>query len=235
MIPIDRFTGFLYRALNPVYARDPLSGRGAQVYGGRFNPKGTAALYASLSPVTALREANQVGALQPTTLVAYEADVRPVFDTRDAEALAGFDITPKGLASVSWRDDMIANGECATQTFARRLIAEGFAALLVPSFARGAAPTDLNLVLWRWGDAAPTNSFSSTTKTVSREPPGSFASCASRAWGRRLMTLPVGQQGLGPQNCVVTLFRASSCLLVRRLQSKRTRTQSEICRKASFS
>ena len=83
MIPIDRFTGFLYRALNPVYARDPLSGRGAQLYGGRFNPKGTPALYASLSPMTALREANQVGTLQPTTLVAYDADIRPVFDSRD--------------------------------------------------------------------------------------------------------------------------------------------------------
>ena len=89
MTPIDRFAGLLYRALNPVYARDPLSGRGSQVYGGRFNPKGTAALYASLSPVTALREANQVGALQPTTLVAYEADVHPVFDTRDARRWPG--------------------------------------------------------------------------------------------------------------------------------------------------
>ena len=90
MTPVDRFTGFLYRALNPVYARDPLSGRGAQVFGGRFNPKGTAALYASLSPVTALREANQVGALQPTTLVAYDADIRPVFDARDTKSLAEF-------------------------------------------------------------------------------------------------------------------------------------------------
>ncbi len=148
--------GLLYRALNPIYAREPLSGRGAQVYGGRFNPKGTPALYASLSPVTALREANQVGALQPTTLVAYEADVRPVFDTRDAEALAGFGMTPEDLASAAWRDDMIATGESGTQAFARRLIVAGYAALLVPSFARGAAPTDLNLALWRWGDAAPT-------------------------------------------------------------------------------
>ncbi len=155
MTSIDRFVGFLYRALNPVYARDPLSGRGAQVYGGRINPKGTAALYASLSPVTALREANQVGALQPIMLVAYEADVHPVFDTSDAEALAGFGMTPKDLASAAWRDDMIANGESGTQRFARRLIAAGYAALLVPSFARGAALSDLNLVLWRWGDAAP--------------------------------------------------------------------------------
>ena len=112
-IPTEHFVGLLYRALNPVYARNPLSGRGAALYGGRFNPKGTPALYASLSPVTALREANQVGALQPTTLVAYAADVRPVFDARDAEALEGFGMTPEDLASVAWRDEMIANGESA--------------------------------------------------------------------------------------------------------------------------
>ena len=156
MIPTEHFVGLLYRALNPIYTRDPLSGRGAALYGGRFNPKGTPALYASLSPVTALREANQVGALQPTTLVAYEADVRPVFDTRDAGALEGFGMAPKDLACAAWRDEMIANGESGTQAFARRFIAAGYAALLVPSFARGAAPADLNLVLWRWGAAAPT-------------------------------------------------------------------------------
>jgi RES domain-containing protein len=156
LTPIDSFTGFLYRALNPVYARDPLSGRGAQLYGGRFNPKGTPALYASLSPVTALREANQVGTLQPTTLVAYDADLRPVFDTRDTGFLARFDMTSRDLASITWRDEMMTNRESQTQKFARRLIAAGYAALLVPSFARGASSTDLNLVLWRWGDAAPT-------------------------------------------------------------------------------
>ena len=56
-----RYRGPLYRALNPVYAREPLSGRGAELYGGRFNAKGTPALYTSLDPATALREANQVG------------------------------------------------------------------------------------------------------------------------------------------------------------------------------
>ena len=64
-------------------------------------------------------------------------------------------MTPEDLASAAWRDEMIATGKSATQAFARRLIAAGYASLLVPSFARGAAPADLNLVLWRWGDAAP--------------------------------------------------------------------------------
>ena len=47
-----RYAGPLYRALNPVYARAPLSGRGAELYGGRFNAKGTPALYTSLDPTT---------------------------------------------------------------------------------------------------------------------------------------------------------------------------------------
>ena len=61
-----RYEGLLYRALNAVYAHDPLSGAGAEKYGGRINRVGRPALYTSLDPDTALREANQVGTLQPT-------------------------------------------------------------------------------------------------------------------------------------------------------------------------
>ena len=50
---------------------------------------------------------------------------------------------------------MRAAGEAKTQAFARRLIAGGYRGLLVRSFAPGASATDLNLVLWRWGDAPP--------------------------------------------------------------------------------
>lgn len=87
------YSGKLYRALNPVYAREPMSGRGAELYGGRFNPKGVPALYASTSVLTALREANQVGDLQPTILVCYRAEIETVFNTTDIAALdaAGFD------------------------------------------------------------------------------------------------------------------------------------------------
>jgi RES domain-containing protein len=51
----------VYRALKPVWVRDPLSGEGARRYGGRFNPKGMAALHCTLDPVTALREISQIG------------------------------------------------------------------------------------------------------------------------------------------------------------------------------
>jgi RES domain-containing protein len=149
------YSGQLYRALNPVYAREPMSGRGAELYGGRFNPKGMPTLYASISVQTALREANQVGDLQPTTLVAYRAEIEAVFDARNAAGLAAIGLNEAALADPTWRDQMRDAGEAPTQRFARELVAQGYNGLLVPSFAKGAGSGDLNLVLWRWGDAAP--------------------------------------------------------------------------------
>jgi RES domain-containing protein len=149
------YRGLLYRALNPIYAREPLSGRGAELYGGRFNPKGTPALYASLSVVTALREANQVGALQPTTLVCYDAEIQRVFDTRDAAAMALEGLDAEALADPGWRDQMRTQEQAPTQAFARRLAEAGYQALLVRSFARGAGADDLNLVLFSWGAEPP--------------------------------------------------------------------------------
>ena len=155
MIAPYRHEGKLFRALNPIYAREPLSGRGAELYGGRFNPRGVAALYSSLSIMTALREANQVGNLQPTTLVSYDAEIDRVFDCRDEVALATEHMDAEGLADPTWRDQMKANGESRTQAFARRLIASGYNGLLVRSFAPGATSSDLNLVLWKWDSTGP--------------------------------------------------------------------------------
>lgn len=149
------YRGQLFRALNPVFARDPLSGRGAELYGGRFNPKGTPAIYTSISALTALREANQVGNLQPTMLVSYEAEIDRIFDTRDEAALAGTGMDAVALADPAWRDQMKAKGQSASQAFARRLIGDGYHGLMVRSFAPGTTEDDLNLVLWRWSDAAP--------------------------------------------------------------------------------
>lgn len=144
------FRGRLYRALNPVYARQPLSGQGAALHGGRFNRRGVAALYTALDPVTALREANQVGDLQPTVLVCYRADLGPVFDTRDSAALAERGMTPERLADPGWRSAMLDGRPVPTQDFAATLAAEGYAGCLTRSFAAGTTAANLNLVLWRW-------------------------------------------------------------------------------------
>lgn len=145
-----RYSGLLYRALNPIHAREPLSGRGAGLHGGRFNPKGTPALYTSLDPSTALREANQVGDLQPTVLVSYRADLGPIFDTRDTEAQNDYGQSAGTLADSGWRTAMLEGRTAPSQEFARALVADGYTGLLVHSFAKGTSRTNLNLVLWRW-------------------------------------------------------------------------------------
>ncbi|UXC90753.1 RES family NAD+ phosphorylase [Sphingobium sp. RSMS] len=150
-----RYQGKLYRALNPIYAREPLSGRGAALYGGRFNPKGTATLYLATSLQTAIREANQVGDLQPTTIVSYDADIANVFDGRDAAELGKYGMIPTSLGEPAWRDQMKKAGKAHTQIFAESLISDGFNGLLVRSFARGATDEDINLVLWKWSDRHP--------------------------------------------------------------------------------
>ena len=145
-----RYRGPLYRALNPVYARAPLSGRGAELFGGRFNAKGTPALYTTLDATTALREANQVGSLQPTTLVSYNADLGPIFDTRDEKSLEQYRMTAALLADPGWRVRMLDGQTAPTQALANSLIADGFAGLLTRSYAKGASASDFNIVLWKW-------------------------------------------------------------------------------------
>lgn len=150
-----RFRGTLYRALNPVWARTPLSGEGARRFGGRFNRRGVAAIYTSLSIQAAIREANQAGDFQPLTLVAYRADLDPVFDATDPDAVAAWGWSIEELAAGDWRLRMRSEGTAGTQELAARLMAEGYVGMRVRSFAPGASAADLNLVLWRWGDKPP--------------------------------------------------------------------------------
>ncbi len=149
-------TGLLYRALNPIYAKEPMSGRGAEIHGGRFNPKGDGRPLHIAGASDGIKEANQVGDLQPTTIVSYSADIDGIFDCRDLKALAGQGMTPADLAANTWRDEMKSRGVAKTQEFARRLKAAGFWGMLVRSFQPGTTGDDLKLVLWTWGPDAPT-------------------------------------------------------------------------------
>ncbi len=114
-----------------------------------------AALYTTLSPHTAIREANQIGHLQPTVLVAYEARIERVFDALNVEALEAVGMSAAGLSSNTWRDEMLSDGSSETQRFAQHVRDDGFDALRVPSFAPGATTRDVNLVLLRWGPEPP--------------------------------------------------------------------------------
>lgn len=144
-----RIDQLAYRALNPVHARDPLSGEGARIEPKRFNPPGTAALYTSLDPLTALNELCEAGSpLEPTLVVSVRVTAEPVFDAAEGPVAArGYAL--RDLLADDWADR--TDGRLPlSQAFARALIDEGFAGLRVRSSAPGAGEGSLNLVLWRW-------------------------------------------------------------------------------------
>jgi hypothetical protein len=54
------------------------------------------------------------------------------------------------LADPGWRMKMLDGQPVPTQDLATALIADGFAGLLIQSFAKGASSSDFNIVLWAW-------------------------------------------------------------------------------------
>ena len=134
-----------------------MSGEGARRYGGRFNKRGVPALYCSLSQMAAIREATPLARpMQPLTLCAYEIDADPVFDAGDPYQLRESGFRETDLACPTWEADMLDGRVAASQRLAESLVEAGYVGMLVRSFAVGASQTDVNLVMWRWGDAHPT-------------------------------------------------------------------------------
>lgn len=109
---------------------------------------GREALYLSLSPLTSMREVARSGRLQPTLVVAVEAEVDAI---ADAEA-SGLD--PAVLAAPMWREGQLRGEVAPSQRLAEELIAGGARGLLVRSFAPDAGPLEKNLVLWIWPEGS---------------------------------------------------------------------------------
>jgi RES domain-containing protein len=151
-----RFRGTCYRAHDPRWSFRPLSGEGAAVHGGRFNPRGLPALYLALDPMTAVKEANQGFAhkIEPCVLCSYEIDCDDIVDLRtdDARALSG--VEARDMAS-AWFSFLAEGREPPSWRIARRLIEKGAAGMLAPSYAPGAGGADHNLALWDWSDRLP--------------------------------------------------------------------------------
>lgn len=152
-----RFRGACYRAHDPKWSFLPLSGQGAAMTGGRFNRKGDATLYLSLSIGTAVAEVSQGFAhrIPPMLICQYDVDCEPVADLTDARTLAALGVTLADLGC-AWLTDMLAGREPPSWSVADKLKAEGHAGMIVPSFTPAAPPRAVNLVLWRWGDSLPT-------------------------------------------------------------------------------
>ena len=117
---------------------------------------GIPALYTSLDPLTAIREAQPLGRpIQPLTLCAYKFNVEPVFDTLDKAQRRTLGVSDSDLACPAWEAEVLAGSVPASQALADRLIAAGYTGMRVRSFAVGTSTGDLNLVMWTWGTDRP--------------------------------------------------------------------------------
>lgn len=145
-----RFAGPLFRSLTPLYAGEPLSGEGAKIKGGRFNPIGKECLYLASTTEGAIKEVNGGFKFKPQTLVAIDVDCDPVADLRTARSRKPLGVLLSDLAC-PWELDMANKRTPASWTVAEKMEAQGYAGILVPSFASGARRGAFNLVLWRWG------------------------------------------------------------------------------------
>ena len=147
-----RFQGEACRAHDPNWSWTPVSGAGAALKGRRFNWPGLEALYLSLNFKAVFREVSAGFAhrLTPYILCSYDVDCEDIADLRTDDARAQHGVALDDLAC-AWGDALITGREPASWALVRRLLAEGRAGALVPSFANGATPDDQNLVLLRWG------------------------------------------------------------------------------------
>ena len=144
-----------YCGINPRWSFSPLSGEGAALYGGRFNPKGVPALYFGTTPETAFLEATQGFAYKfsPLTMCSFEVDCDDIVDLTGADAAALAAIGPENVgAPWKWQQ---SEGMRPDSWRVYDQLKKDAAGVLVPSFASGAQARMTNLVLWNWSESTP--------------------------------------------------------------------------------
>jgi RES domain-containing protein len=131
-----------------------LSGEGVRRHGGRWNPPGIfAAVYASLTPETALAEALgrfreygiAVADAMPRVLTALEIEVQALADLTCPRARQALRFSKRRMRSEPWRRATEEGREAVTQAIGRAAFEQGLEGLLVFS---APDPAGRNLVLF---------------------------------------------------------------------------------------
>jgi len=142
-LPAVSWSGKIVRGSSMWYAtrRDLPTGKGAELHGGRWNPKGLAALYGSLELNTALQEMlayfrhaglPEIEAL-PCAWVAFDVKLSRVLDLRSQSVRRRLGVRLAQLTGEPWREMQDRGLEALTQAIGRVAHSAGVQGLLVPS------------------------------------------------------------------------------------------------------
>lgn len=141
--PAGGFDGVIVRNVGSKYAtqRDFFSGSGAGMWGGRWNPVGLEAIYASLDVITATHEAYQnfvafgfpLTTIEPRGTAGAKVSLPKVLDLTDPKVRARIGFSLAELVNEDWKSIQASGEESWTQAIGRGAKAARFDALIVPS------------------------------------------------------------------------------------------------------
>ena len=147
--PVAPLALTLFRMLTVRFQRDPYSGEGARLLGGRWNARGTPALYLATDPATAVAEFYQ-GLPKPGTLAPYSLAASAIADLTDGQG-GPADATVEHACTAAWKAMAAKPGRAPPSwSLAEALIGQGAEGALVPSVQNRGG---VCLVLWRWHGA----------------------------------------------------------------------------------
>ena len=138
-------TETLYRALSPRFSHAPLSGRGAELSGGRWNPVGAPTLYLACDVITAILEYQQRTTFKPVTAVQYLLEDARLADITHPSLQANYGITD-AIANNEWQLLVGRGKEPPSWPIASAIMRDGFHGLRYVSRMNGGRC----VVMWQW-------------------------------------------------------------------------------------
>ncbi len=142
-VKTSRTTVTAYRSATPEYAKqaDLLTGEGSRLYGNRWNPPGIAAVYASLTPETAMEESLShfryygiaLHSAMPRIFVAIQAKLSKVVDLTEGANRKRLLVAERRLLECDWRREMASGIVPLPQLVGQAASEAGLEALVVRS------------------------------------------------------------------------------------------------------
>jgi RES domain-containing protein len=138
-----KLKGNAFRSAGVKYANegDFISGSGASTNGGRWNPLGVKAIYASLDPVTAVMESYhqflkygfKVQHIRPRVMAGVKLNVKRLLDLTNSGIRRKLGFSLADLMEEDWEAIQSGGEESWTQAIGRGALLAGFEGLLAPS------------------------------------------------------------------------------------------------------